>query len=752
MDAQVSSSKKIKIHEIAKAMNADGIDISSRELLDLCKLIGFEHIKHHSNAVDPADAKELRRKALLRYRPKNEPAPVIARPAAPQKAKSAAQPAKPARRVVPSTTDVKPVAPPKPVAHRRGTHTDTPAPPPPPSRRRSRRSRPSDIAVTRRTIVFKQPKREIKVKERPTHVTLDSPVSVRDLCDSIGIPANEIIKELMFEHDTRVSINGAIPDELVQLIGITHEVEITINQPQSAEELLLESLPDDDPDKMVPRPPVVAMLGHVDHGKTSILDRIRDANVAGSESGGITQHIAAWQSHVGGHTITFVDTPGHEAFTAMRARGAKVTDIVVLVVAADDGVMPQTEEAINHAKAAGVPIVVALNKMDKPDANPMRVKQQLSGFDLNAEEWGGSTGVVELSAETGDGIDDLLERIVLEAEMRELTADPTRDAMGSVIEGRMEPGRGAVTYIIVQKGTLRIGDIVVCGNAFGCVRAMYGTEGETISEAGPAKPVGISGLDRVPEAGDMFFVVDSLEKARTVAEERSRQIQDNKLRPRIHVTLENLYESLQAGRTQSLNMVLKADVQGSLDPLLGSLGQLGNEEVSVKIIHSGVGNVTTGDVLLAEASDAVVVAFRTLTDDKVLELASSLGIEILNYDVIYHLTEHVQASLEGMLAPEKVEEVLGRAIVRATFRISRFGVIAGCFVQDGKLQRGATLRIIRDGEVLHTGPMASLKREKNDAREVLAGRECGLNIEGFNDIQADDIIECFTTVSVKRTL
>jgi translation initiation factor IF-2 len=751
MDAQVSSSKKIKIHAIAKAMNADGIEISSRELLDLCPLIGFGHIKHHSNAVDPADAKELRRKALLRYRPKNEPAPVIARPAAPKKT-APAPPTKPKPRVVPSTTDVKPVAPPKPVAHRRGTHTPTPAPPPPTSRRRSRRGRPSDADVTRRTIIFKQPKREIKVKERPTHVTLDSPVTVRDLCDSIGIPANEIIKELMFEHDTRVSINGTIPDELVQIIGITHEVEVTINQPQTAEERLLESLPDDDPERMTPRPPVVAMLGHVDHGKTSILDRIRNANVADSESGGITQHIAAWQSHVGGHTITFVDTPGHEAFTAMRARGAKVTDIVVLVVAADDGVMPQTEEAINHAKAADVPIVVALNKMDKPDANPLRVMQQLSGFDLNAEEWGGATGVVKLSAETGEGIDDLLERIVLEAEMRELTADPTRDAVGSVIEGRMEPGRGAVTYIIVQKGTLRIGDVVVCGNAFGAVRAMYGTAGSTITEAGPAQPVGISGLDRVPEAGDMLFVVDSLEKARTVAEERGRQIQDNKLRPRIHITLENLYESLQAGRTQSLNMVLKADVQGSLDPLLGSLGQLGNDEVSVKIIHSGVGNVTTGDVLLAEASDAVVVAFRTMTEDKVTDLASTLGIEILNYDVIYHLTENVQASLEGMLAPEKVEEVLGRAIVRATFRISRFGVIAGCFVQDGKIQRGSSVRIIRDGETLHTGPMASLKREKNDTREVIAGRECGINIEGFDDIQTDDIIECFTTVSVKRTL
>ncbi len=589
-------------------------------------------------------------------------------------------------------------------------------------------------------------------KRKEERVEMESPVSVRDLSTRLGIPANEIIKELMFEHGMRANINATLEDETAQLIGLGHGVEVVLKEPRSAEDLLLESLPEDKEEELEGRPPVVALLGHVDHGKTSILDRIRHTNVAEGEAGGITQDTAAWQVESAGHSLTFVDTPGHEAFTAMRARGAQVTDIVVLVVAADDGVMPQTMEAIDHAKAAEVPIVVAVNKIDKPDANPMRVRQQLAGYGLNPEEWGGETGFVDVSAITGDGIDDLLERITLEAELLEVKANPNRPATGAVLEARMEPGLGAVTDVIVQNGTLHKGDLLVCGSAYGTVRALYDDRGREVEQRGPGQPVSISGLNQVPDAGDPFIVVDQLDTARKVAQEREAQLRKQRLKGRQRVTLENLYESIERGQAKQLNVIIKADVQGTLDPLVKTISEIATEEAALKIIHSAVGNVSSSDIVLAEASDAIILAFRVHEDEKVREMALAHGVEVLHYEVIYDVTDHIRAALEGLLEPEKREERVGRAEVRQLFHISRLGTIAGCFVTEGSMRRNCRVRVLRDGKALHEGSMVSLKQGKNDAREVDAGRECGINVEGFNDLQTGDVIECFNVVAVKRTL
>lgn len=750
----VQVSDNVKIYEIAKALG-----IGSGELIQICQRAGYKDITHHSNAVPPDVAEELRKTAIKLYKPKQRStsAPKAKKPKAeapPERKKSA----------LPSTRDVKPVPPPAPKGSRRPPSTeqeeeDMPVPPPKPAharrekarRRRAEQEGEDQTEIKKRTIVFRRPGRPPK-KKKETHVEMESPVTVRDLSERLGVPANEIIRSLMFEHGVRANINATLSDEVVQLIGLEHEVEITLTEPKSAEDVLLESLPEDKPEDMEPRPPVVTLLGHVDHGKTSILDQIRHTRVAESEAGGITQDIAAWQVEYDGHTLTFVDTPGHEAFTAMRARGAQVTDLVVLVVAADDGVMPQTIEAVDHARAAEVPIVVAVNKVDKGDANPMRVRQQLAGLELNAEEWGGETGFVDVSAITGEGIEELLERITLEAELLEARANPNRPATGAVLEARMEPGRGAVTDAIVQTGTLHRGDILVCGNAYGSVRAMYDDRGNEVEQAVPGQPVSLSGLNQVPEAGDTFVVVEQLDTARQVAEEKQLQLRKHRLQDRRRVTLENLYESIQAGEATQLNVILKADVQGTLDPLVKTISRINTEEASIKIVHSAVGPVNSSDILLAEASDAVIVAFRVHEDEKVREMAAEHGVELLHYDVIYDVTEHIHAALEGMLEPEKREERLGLAEVRATFQISRYGTIAGCYVSQGVIRRNARVRLLRDGEVLHEGSLASLRQEKNDVREVVSGRECGMNIEGFNDVQVGDVIECFRMISVKRTL
>ncbi len=740
--------KNTKIYEIAKA-----IGIPSSDLVEICQRAGYDQITHYSNAVPPEQAEEIRKAAIRLYKPKQAPAPKSRAKAAP------AEKPKPAKKkpVVLPTEDVMPVLPPQPRGTRQAATaqatTDGPAAPATPAqpRRRSRREPTQDSTIKTRTVVFKHPKRHIE-RKRIESIELTRPVTVRDLCDQMGIPSNELIKELMFEHGVRATINATLTDEVVQLVGVTHEIGITLKDAKSAEELLVETQEEDRPEDLVSRPPVIALLGHVDHGKTSILDHIRSTNVAEGEAGGITQDIGAWQTEAAGHTLTFIDTPGHEAFTAMRARGAEATDVVVLVVAADDGVMPQTSEAIDHARSADAPIVIALNKMDRPEANAMRVMQQLAGKGLNPEEWGGDVGCIPVSAITGDGMDELLERIALEAELLEVKANPNRPASGAVMEARMEPGRGVVANVIVRNGTLRIGDILVCGGSHGAVRAMRNDRGEQIQEAGPSMPVAVSGLNRVPEAGSTFQVVAGAETARKIADERHDRAQRSRLQPRRRVTLENLFDRLGTGEAKQLNMILKADVQGSLEPLLNSLARLGDEEVSVKIIHSGVGVVSTSDVLLADASEAVIVAFRVPTDDKARELANSSGIEILTYDVIYQITEDVHNSLEGMLEPELKEERLGVAEVRQTFRISRYGVVAGCYVREGVLRRNARIRITREGGTVYDGALPSLRQEKNDVREVAADRECGINIDGFDDFQPGDTIECYTTVTVKRTI
>ncbi len=744
----------VRIYEIAKK-----VGIGSSELVKICRRAGFDEITHHSNAVSPEKAEEIRKAAIRLYRP--EKSPVIKKRKRPRKKTKPKKKTPPEEKEMPSTSEVKPVPPPAPRGSgaRREVTEEEMAPPPPPRRKKKAKPKeeeeePKKEKIKKRTIVFKQQRRRsMPTKERETEIEMTSPVTVRELSERLGIGASEIIKNLMFEHGIRASINETLDDELVQLIGLEYEVDITMVEPKSAEERLLESLPEDDPEDLKPRPPVVTLLGHVDHGKTTILDSIRHTRVAEGEAGGITQDIAAWQVEVEDQTLTFIDTPGHEAFTAMRARGASITDLVVLVVAADDGVMPQTVEAIDHARAAEVPIVVAVNKVDKPDANAMRVRQQLAGHDLVVEDWGGEVGCVDVSGLRGEGIDELLERIVLEAELLEVKANPDRPASGAVLEARMEPGLGAVSELIIQNGTLRRGDILVCGNAYGTVRNLRNDRGEEVDEAVSGQPVSLSGLDTVPTAGDLFLVVDDLDTARRVAEERQDQLRRKRLRStRPRVTLENLYDSIQSGQTQQLNLILKADVQGSLDPILKSIDALGTAEVSVKVIRSAVGNITTSDVLLAEASDAIILAFRVHEDEKVRDMATAKGVEVLHYDVIYKLTDHIHSALEGMLEPEKQERRLGLAEVRQTFDISRLGTIAGCYVRSGMMRRNAKVRVRRDGEVVFDGNIASLRQEQNDVRQVEVDRECGIKCRGFNDVQVGDVIECYEVVAVKRSL
>ncbi len=640
-----------------------------------------------------------------------------------------------------------------------GGATEAPAVPVEPGRPRRRQGRPgrkapqTDGAPSRtRTVVFKQLRKTPVVTKREASIELTPPVTVRDLSERLGVSASVIIRRLMTEHQVRASINEVLEVEPAELIGLDYGVEITFKAPKTADEMLRDLIPQDRPEDLRPRQPIIALLGHVDHGKTSILDRVRHTEVAGTEDGGITQDLGAWQIERGGHRLTFIDTPGHEAFTAMRAHGAQITDIVVLVVAADDGVMPQTEEAISHARAAGVPIVVALNKIDKPDANPMRVMQQLAGQELNPEEWGGEVGCMQVSALKGEGIEELLERIVLEAELHELKANPAARGTGAVLEARVVQGLGVVASAIVRNGTLRPGDTIVCGSAWGRIRSLINEQGEELAEAGPSSAVAISGLDRLPAAGDTFVVVEDPETARDIAQQRMDQEQQERLQRRVHVTLENLYESLAAGREKQLRVVIKADVKGSLEPLVNSFKRVGTEEVSVKVLHEGVGSVNTSDVLLADASDAVILAFRVGTETRAERLAKDTGVEVRYYRVIYEVIQEVRDALEGLLEPEFREEKLGEAEVRQTFKISRVGTIAGCYVRDGLIRRGARVRLVRDGVVVHEGAIATLRREKNDHREVETGYECGIRLEGYNDVQLGDSIQCFTVMEVKRVL
>jgi translation initiation factor IF-2 len=580
---------------------------------------------------------------------------------------------------------------------------------------------------------------------------VESGVTVKDLSKALGVPMPELIKILMGLGQMRTATQS-LSDEEVEIIGTEVGREITIKH--AAEEELEPESYDDSEDDLTARPPVVTIMGHVDHGKTTLLDAIREASVVETEAGGITQHIGAYQAEVDGRKITFLDTPGHEAFTAMRARGAKVTDIAVLVVAADDGVMPQTKESISHARAAAVPIVVAVNKMDVPDANVDRVKSELAAEGLQPEDWGGATQFSAVSAKQKENLGDLLEKILLVADAElDLRANSKAEASGVVIESRLDVGRGPVTTVLVHRGTLRVGDAAVAGDASGKVRALYDYRGEKVLEAGPGEPIEVLGFDHPPSAGEFVRVVEHERQAKHLANVRAERLRREQLaqRPRRRVSLETLHLDLQAGEVQDLNIVLKGDVQGSVEALLGELQKIQHPEVGVNVIHTGVGGITEGDVNLASASNALVIGFNVRPSADARTLAEREGVDIRTYRVIYQLTEDIEKALVGMLSPVETEETLGEAEVRALFRVSRLGTIAGCMVTSGVVRRGAQVRVVRDGTVVYETSISQLKRFKDDAREVAEGFECGILLDGFNDVKEGDVLEAYETRAVERT-
>jgi translation initiation factor IF-2 len=584
------------------------------------------------------------------------------------------------------------------------------------------------------------------VLREPREITVTEGVTVRELAQKLDLRAKDLLKELV-ESGVFATINQVL--DVPTATKLAGQFNATVKAVAFEEQLAEEVVQEAGPEKVEPRSPVVTVMGHVDHGKTSLLDKIRQTNIAEGEAGGITQHIGAYQAQVDGKRVVFIDTPGHEAFTRMRARGAKVTDIVVLVVAADDGVMPQTREAIDHARAAGVPIVVAVNKIDKPDAQPERVKRQLSDMGLMPEEWGGDTVFVEVSAKTGQNIDKLVEMIALVGELRELKANSVAPASGIVLESRIDRGRGPVATLLVQNGTLHVGDSFICGNVYGKVRAMFDDRGQPLKSGGPSTPVEVLGLQGVPEAGDRLLVTDEA-KARHIAEYRQSKLREATLAkttgPRL--TLDQLQEQLKAGEVKELPIVVKADVQGSVEVLSDLLPKLSTDKVKLDIIHSSVGAVTETDVLLASASKAIIVAFNIRPDRKAVDLAQHEGVEIRAYTVIYELVDEMKKLMSGLLEPVFKESTLGRAEVRDTFRIKGVGMIAGCRVQDGILKRDADVRVVRDGAVVYTGKVHSLRRFKEDVNEVRAGFECGLGVSNFNDVKVGDVLECFTVEKV----
>ena len=584
-------------------------------------------------------------------------------------------------------------------------------------------------------------------KEEKVHVLIPDEITVGQFAERMKRPATEIIKKLMLL-GIMASVNETIDFDTASLIveelGGTFEKEIILTE----EDKLFKDVPDT-PDQLKPRSPVVVVMGHVDHGKTSLLDSIRNTNVTDGEFGGITQHIGAHRVRVGDKKITFLDTPGHEAFTAMRARGAMVTDIAILVVAADDGIMPQTIEAINHARAAEVSIIVAINKIDKEGANPDRVKQELTEQGLVPEEWGGDTICVEVSAKKGQNIDKLLEMVLLVAEMRELKANPDRAAKGTVIESKLDKGRGPVATVLVQNGTLRVGDIVVAGTAVGHVRAMNDDKGRAVKKAGPSIPVEILGLSEVPEGGDIFYAVDDERKAREVVENRKFKEKQSRQQKASAISLDNLFEHIESGKIKDLNIIVKADVQGSVEAVTQSLTRISNEEVRVNVIHGAVGAVTESDVMLASASGAIIVGFNVRPTPGAAAIAENDEVDIRLYRVIYDAIEDIEKALKGMLEPTFREAVTGHAEIRTTFRVSGVGTIGGAYVTDGKILRSSKVRVVRDGIVIHEGELGSLKRFKDDVKEVATGYECGLSIDKFNDIKDGDVVEAYVMEQVE---
>lgn len=583
----------------------------------------------------------------------------------------------------------------------------------------------------------------------PTHIELGGSVTVKVLSDLLKTDVASVIKKLM-QFGIMAAMNQEIDLDTATLV--VQEFGSSVVAPKEAfnpETIIVDA--DDTEEELLPRAPVVTVMGHVDHGKTSLLDAIRSSNVAAKEAGGITQHIGAHTTEIKGKKITFLDTPGHEAFTSMRARGAQVTDIAVLVVAADDGVMPQTIEAINHAKNAKVPIIVAINKVDRPNAQPERVKQELTEYGLIAEEWGGDTMMVNVSALKRQGIDELLESIIVLAEVMELTANPNRKAVGTVIEAKLDKGRGPVASVLVHKGTLNIGDIMIVGRTFGRVRAMIDDKGRRIKKAGPSTPVEVVGLSEVPDSSDPFYVVEDERQARQLAETRASNQKIEEQQKSSRVTLEDLFSQMNTGEVKDLNLILKADVHGSVEAIKASLVRLSTPEIRVNIIHTGVGAVSETDVMLASASNAIIIGFNIRPDQNAAKAAELQHVDIRTYRIIYEIVDDVEAAMKGLLAPVMKESVIGHVEIREIFKISKVGSIAGCYVTDGKVTRNSMVRVVRDGTVVHEGPIESLRRIKDDVREVASGYECGIMLQRFNDLKIGDRFEIFVKEEVKRT-
>ena len=579
-------------------------------------------------------------------------------------------------------------------------------------------------------------------------IEIGETITVKELAEKLGKPSNDVIKTLIFT-GVMAALNQEIDFNTAE--KVCEKYEVLVERKEETNEL--EKFEDDSEsseENLEKRPPIVTVMGHVDHGKTSLLDAIRHAKVTASEAGGITQHIGAYTVTLNGEKITFLDTPGHEAFTAMRARGAQVTDIVILVVAADDGIMPQTKEAINHCKAAEVPMIVAINKIDRPGANVDRVKQELTEHGLVSEDWGGDTICVPVSAKTGENLESLLEMVILTAEMQELQADPNRKGKGTVIEAKLDKGRGAVASLLIQNGTLNVGDSILVGSTYGRIRAMFDDRGKKIKSAGPSIPVEVLGLSEVPAAGDRFVVVKDEKTARNMAEARKEKIRTASHQSSNRVSLEDLYSQIQEGKVKELSIVVKADVQGSVEAIKQSLEKLSTDDIKVRVIHGAVGAITETDVTLGAASNAIIIGFNVRPDNNAIAQAEKDSVEIKTYRIIYDAIEDVKAAMIGMLDPEYKEVVNGKAEVRMTYKISNVGTIAGCYVTDGKIVRNSEIRVIRDGIVIFESKLASLKRFKDDAKEVAKGYECGLSVEKFNDLKEGDVIESYSMEAIKR--